>query len=177
MVSCFWRAKQKQKQQSNLVALTLQSTAILDSARIGFVHINMGVCCGWGGGSRLVQLLGPSRALDLLSSGRLVGATEAEQLGLSNGTIELGSEVGLKPLDAAMEFLRLHTVGAKETYAALKTMLNSARTLPLVDSLKVEAQLFASTWGKQPHINALNRNLKHNSAEHGQNSPFFRAKK
>lgn len=51
------------------------------------MHIKVGVCCGWGGGSRLVQLLGPSRALELLSSGRLVGATEALQLGLSNATI------------------------------------------------------------------------------------------
>lgn len=147
------------------------------SARIGFVHINMGVCCGWGGGSRLVQLLGPSRALDLLSSGRLVDADEAKQMGLSNGTIQLadsptsgagaaaggGGKGARQPVDEAMEFLRAHTVGAKETYAALKTMLNSARTLPLADSLKVEAQLFASTWGREPHIRALNGNLKHNS--------------
>lgn len=124
----------------------------------------MGVCCGWGGGSRLVQLLGPSRALELLSSGRLVGADEAKQLGLSNGTIDhLGQDASKQPLDAAMEFLKSHTVGAKETYAALKTMLNSARTLPLSDSLKVEAQLFASTWGKEPHIRALEVNVKHNT--------------
>lgn len=34
-----------------------------------------------------MQLLGPSRALELLSSGRLVGASEALQLGLSNASI------------------------------------------------------------------------------------------
>lgn len=127
----------------------------------------MGVCCGWGGGSRLVQLLGPARALDLLASGRLVGAQEALQLGLSNGTIELdGGDKKQQPaVEQAMEFLRQHTVGAKETYAALKTMLNSARSLPLADSLKVEAQLFASTWGTEPHIRALNGNLKHHKPQ------------
>lgn len=131
------------------------------------MHINMGVCCGWGGGSRLVQLLGPARALDLLASGRLVGAQEALQLGLSNGTIELdGGDKKQQPaVEQAMEFLRQHTVGAKETYAALKTMLNSARSLPLADSLKVEAQLFASTWGTEPHIRALNGNLKHHKPQ------------
>ena len=134
------------------------------------MHINMGVCCGWGGGSRLVQLLGPARALDLLASGRLVGAHEALQLGLSNGTIELpadeaGHEQKRPAVEQAMEFLRQHTVGAKATYAALKTMLNSARSLPLADSLKVEAQLFASTWGTEPHIRALNGNLKHHKPQ------------
>lgn len=52
----------------------------------------MAVCCGWGGGSRLVQLIGPSRALEVLSSGRLVGAPEALQLSLSNAIIKKDDE-------------------------------------------------------------------------------------
>lgn len=60
------------------------------------MHIKVGVCCGWGGGSRLVQLIGPSRALELLSSGRLVGSHEALQLGLSNATISKISDDNTK---------------------------------------------------------------------------------
>lgn len=122
------------------------------------MHVKVGICCGWGGGSRLVQLVGPSGALDLLTSGRLVGAAEAIRMGLANGRVSSISE--------AVDFLRSHTVGPKETIRALKYMLNSARSMNFNDSLRVEALLFASSWGKEAHLKALNSNIKHKHNEH-----------
>ncbi|CAG2117796.1 unnamed protein product, partial [Medioppia subpectinata] len=44
----------------------------------------MGVTTGWSGGTRLVHLLGPTKALDLLASGRVVSADEALAIGFVN---------------------------------------------------------------------------------------------
>lgn len=125
------------------------------TAKIGFVHAKVGVCCGWGGGTRLVHLLGPARAADLLLSGRLVGVDEAELLGLTNGRARDRVE--------ALNYLETHTIGPRDTIVALKAMLHGARSMAHDESLRLEASLFASTWGKPVHLAALERNIKHNS--------------
>lgn len=123
------------------------------SAKMGFVHVKVGVCCGWGGGSRLVKLVGPSRAMDLLSSGRTVCSTEAIEMGLANHIVQSEHE--------ALEYLASHTIGSARTIKALKSMVNSARFLSLEQALDVEGHLYASTWGKEEHLHALDQNMKH----------------
>lgn len=125
------------------------------------MHVKNGICIGWGGGTRLSQLVGPSRALDLLASGRLVGVSEALQIGLANGRAQTETE--------ALDFLTSHTVGAKHTVGALKSMINSARTMMFNDSLHIEALLFASSWGKEAHLRALDSNTKHNKHDDDEN--------
>ena len=44
---------------------------------------------------------------------------------------------------------------------AVKSLVNSARTLPAEQSLLVEAQLLCSTWGKPAHLEALDNKVKH----------------
>ncbi|WP_165423201.1 enoyl-CoA hydratase/isomerase family protein [Ktedonosporobacter rubrisoli] len=51
-------------------------------ARLGITSTKMGITIGWGHIRRLVEALGPSWALDLLLSSRLVDADEALRIGL-----------------------------------------------------------------------------------------------
>ncbi|KAG9510602.1 Ethylmalonyl-CoA decarboxylase [Fragariocoptes setiger] len=132
------------------------------SSKIGFVHMRVGVCCGWGGGSRLVQLIGPSRATEILSSARTVGAQEALNIGLINHIISDCDETNHQQvLEKALDYLKQHLIGARPTLLAMKALVNVARALPLDQALAAEAQLFASTWGKEAHRAALSSNIKH----------------
>lgn len=117
----------------------------------------MGVCAGWGGGSRLVELVGPARATDLLASGRLLGACEALQMGLCNGLVVEAE----RALGEAMEFVARRTVGSSDTIRAMKSMINSARLQPAHLALQAEGRLFASTWGSEAHLRGLDSNIKH----------------
>lgn len=92
--------------------------------------------------------------MDLLASGRTVGADEALQMGLCNRIVADERE--------ALDYLAAHTIGPTRTIRALKSMVNSARLLPFEQSLEVESQLFASTWGTEEHLRALDSNIKHN---------------
>jgi len=143
------------------IAVSSDLRLITRSAKIGYVHCRVGIVAAWGGGSRLVQLVGPSRAIELMSSGRLVGAEEALNLGLVNNILEDAGLSNEQVMAQAKQYLESHLIGAKSTIIAIKGLVNAARTLPLEQALVVEGQILSSTWGKPPHLEALNNNVKH----------------
>src|SRR6185503_9550534 len=53
-----------------------------DNAKLGQPEILLGIIPGAGGTQRLPRLVGPSKAKDLVFSGRFVGAEEALAIGL-----------------------------------------------------------------------------------------------
>ena len=57
------------------------------SAEIRFVQVKMGLTPGWGGGTRLVRLLGKQQALQLLGKGQKVNLSYGRQLGLVDGEL------------------------------------------------------------------------------------------
>ena len=57
------------------------------SAEIRFVQVKMGLTPGWGGGTRLVRLLGKQQALQLLGKGQKVDLSYGQQLGLVDGEL------------------------------------------------------------------------------------------
>lgn len=146
------------------VAVTTDLRLMTKSAKIGYVHCRVGIVAAWGGGSRLVQLVGPSRAIDLMSSGRLVSADEALLYGLANNVLDDTDADNESIMIMAKKYLSSHIIGAKSTIIAMKSLINAARTLPLEHALVVEGQILSSTWGKPPHMEALNNNIKHRDA-------------
>jgi enoyl-CoA hydratase len=58
-----------------------------EKAKFGQPEVKLGICPGYGGTQRLPRLVGKGRALDLIMSGRTVGAAEALQMGLVNKVV------------------------------------------------------------------------------------------
>lgn len=58
-----------------------------NSAEIRFAQVKMGLTPGWGGGTRLVRLLGKQQALQLLGKGQKVDLSYGRQLGLVDGEL------------------------------------------------------------------------------------------
>lgn len=130
------------------------------SAKIGFVHIKLGITVSWGGGTRLVQIIGSHKALEIISSGRQLTAQEALDIGLATHIIEESPESKKSNLDYTKEWLLEHIGGPTSTINALKTIIHSARTLPFKESLKRELETFPKVWGSPPHKKALSMNIK-----------------
>ncbi|WP_242916101.1 enoyl-CoA hydratase/isomerase family protein [Pontibacter liquoris] len=55
-----------------------------ENARFGQPEVNLGLIPGYGGTQRLTQLIGKSKAMELLMTADMVSAEEARQLGLVN---------------------------------------------------------------------------------------------
>ncbi|CAG2115123.1 unnamed protein product [Medioppia subpectinata] len=131
-------------------------------AEIGFVHIKLGVTTGWGGGTRLVQMLGPCKALDVMMSGRLIKAAEALNIGLVQHVIsDCDTNDSNCVLSKCHEWLNSYTRHNAATLRAIKGIVNSARWLPTDEALKKEVEYFASVWGGPAHQKALGSNIKH----------------
>jgi enoyl-CoA hydratase len=64
------------------LALACDFAIAADTARFAFPEVGIGVIAGAGGAIRLPSLIGPVRAMDLLLTGRSIGAAEAAAIGL-----------------------------------------------------------------------------------------------
>ena len=54
------------------------------NAQLGQPEVTIGICPGWGGTQRLLRIIGPARAKDLIFTGRKIGAEESFSMGLIN---------------------------------------------------------------------------------------------
>jgi 3-hydroxypropionyl-coenzyme A dehydratase len=62
------------------------------NAKIGQPEVTIGIPPGWGGTQRLMRLIGPAKAKELIFTGKMINADEAYQIGLVNKVISLGPD-------------------------------------------------------------------------------------
>jgi 3-hydroxypropionyl-coenzyme A dehydratase len=67
------------------------------NAKIGQPEVTIGIPPGWGGTQRLVKLVGPAKAKELIFTGKMISAQEAYEIGLVNRVVSLGDEDQLPP--------------------------------------------------------------------------------
>jgi 3-hydroxypropionyl-coenzyme A dehydratase len=62
------------------------------NAKIGQPEVTIGIPPGWGGTQRLLRLIGPAKAKELIFTGKMINAEEAYKIGLVNEVINLTEE-------------------------------------------------------------------------------------
>jgi 3-hydroxypropionyl-coenzyme A dehydratase len=67
------------------------------NAKIGQPEVTIGIPPGWGGTQRLMRLVGPAKAKELIFTGKMITAEEAYPIGLVNKVINLGSDDKIPP--------------------------------------------------------------------------------
>lgn len=108
-------------------------------AKVGLPEIKLGLIPGYGGTQRLPRLVGEARAMDMILTGRFVGAEEALSMGLVTRLIEPTEEQSALDLGAA--YLREVTGFGLPAIAAAREAVSRALDLPVSEGLKVEADL------------------------------------
>jgi enoyl-CoA hydratase/carnithine racemase len=98
--------------------------------KLGTPEVTLGLLPGNGGTQRLPRLIGASRALELLLTGRTFGPEEAVQWGLVAALMEA---------DAVQEYAARMAAGPKLALAAIKRCVHEGGQLPLDGGLEVEA--------------------------------------
>ena len=91
------------------LALVCDVRIASSNAKIGQPEVTIGIPPGWGGTQRLVRIVGPAKAKELVFTGKMITAEEAAQIGLVNKVVSL--EAG-EPLHS--EALKEDTSNRKE---------------------------------------------------------------
>jgi enoyl-CoA hydratase len=110
-----------------------------DTAKFGQPEITLGVMPGMGGSQRLARFVGKSKAMDMVLTGRMMDAAEAERCGLASRVVPAADlvEEALKAAGKIAEFSLPAVMMAKEA-------VNRSYETTLAEGLRFERRLFHS---------------------------------
>jgi enoyl-CoA hydratase len=111
------------------------------SGRCGLPEVKLGVLPGTGGTQRLTRIVGASRAIELMASGRMFDYDEAERLGLIDRQIESPDEATF--LEAVLTWARTFCApeAASMSIGLIKRAVKSGGEVPLESGLALEREL------------------------------------
>jgi enoyl-CoA hydratase/carnithine racemase len=107
------------------------------SAHLGQPEVAVGIIPGAGGTQRLPRLVGPGRAAELILSGRIVDAAEAQAIGLIEASLPDDGFV-----DRVVEWLQPMATKPRRALAAAKRAVVDGLRLPFDEGLRLEGRLF-----------------------------------
>lgn len=113
-----------------------------DNAKFGQPEINIGVIPGAGGTQRLTRLIGKSKAMEMILTGRMMNAEEAERSGLVSRVVAVESlrEEAIKTAEKIASMSLPATMLAKEC-------VNEAYESTLDAGVRFERRIFQSLFG------------------------------
>jgi enoyl-CoA hydratase/carnithine racemase len=110
-----------------------------ENARFGQPEINLGIAPGAGGTQRLTRFIGKSKAMEMILTGRMMDAAEAERSGLVSRVV---------PVDQLIEEAKAvaKKIASLSPLAVMmnKEMVNAAYETPLAQGIMLERRLFHS---------------------------------
>jgi len=122
-----------------------------DNAKFGQPEITIGVLPGAGGSQRLTRFIGKSKAMDMVLSGRMMDATEAERSGLVSRIVPLANlrEEAIKTAEKIASFSMPMLMMAKEA-------VNRAYESTLSEGLRFERRFFHAAFGTEDQKEGMN---------------------
>jgi enoyl-CoA hydratase len=105
---------------------------------LGLPEINLGLLPGMGGTQRLPRLIGKSRGLEMLTTGRTISVEEAYEIGLVNHVFEEDNFFE-KVLDYAKQFVP--PAKASKAVGLIKRSVQTGLEVPQTEALALEREL------------------------------------
>ena len=121
------------------VAMMCDFIIAADNAKFGQPEITLGVSPGAGGTQRLTRFVGKSKAMDMILTGRMMDAAEAERSGLVSRVVPVESLIE-EALASARKIAALSPVSVMLT----KEMVNAAYETGLHQGVMLERRMFHS---------------------------------
>ena len=121
--------------------LAMQCDVIVaaDNAKFGQPEIKLGIIPGIGGTQRLTHAVGKAKAMDLILTGRMMDAAEAERAGLVARVVPVQNL-----LDEALKIAATIASMSLPSVLAAKEAVNRALETPLAEGVRFERRIFHS---------------------------------
>jgi enoyl-CoA hydratase/carnithine racemase len=145
------------------LALVCDMIVASESAEFGQPEILLGIIPGGGGTQRLARVMGKQRAMELVLTGRRIGAVEAEQLGIVNRVAPANEW-----LDAALELAEVVAKRPPLAVRLAKQAVLAAEETPLSAGLDQERRLYELAMATEDRVEGMNAFLEKRRPEfHG----------
>lgn len=115
-----------------------------ETAKFGQPEITLGIIPGMGGSQRLTRAVGKAKAMDLVLTGRMMDAAEAERAGLVSRVVPAD-----KLLDEALAAAAKIASLSRPSVLMAKEAVNRALETTLEEGLRFERRLFHSLFGTE----------------------------
>ncbi len=137
------------------IAMMCDIIIAADNAQFGQPEIKLGVIPGAGGTQRLTRIVGKAKAMDLVLTGRMMGADEAERAGLVARIVPLADlkNEAMKTAEAIAGMSLPSTMAAKES-------VNRAYETTLSEGIRFERRVFQSMFGTADQKEGMNAFLE-----------------
>ncbi len=126
------------------LALACDLRIASDAARFGQPEINLGIIPGGGGTQRLTRLVGEGKAMELILTGDLIDAAQAQSIGLVND-VAPAADLRARAMALAGRIAEKSPVALRMAKEAVKT----AARMNLREGLDRETDLFCITFGSE----------------------------
>jgi len=117
------------------LALSCDYRIASDTTKLGQTFVKIGIHPDWGGTWFLPRLIGPSRAFELLTTGRMVEAAEALAIGMVDRVVPLADLP-----EQTMTLARAIAQGPPQVIADIKRALSASRTNSLPAQVELESE-------------------------------------
>ena len=121
-----------------------------DTAKFGQPEIKLGVIPGMGGTQRLTRAVGKYKAAELILTGRMMGAEEAERAGLASRVVPADELLD----EAAKTAEIIASMSLPVAYAA-KDAIQAAEETSLREGLRFERQAFAALFALEDQTEGM----------------------
>ena len=119
------------------LAMMCDTILCADSAKFGQPEINLGITPGAGGTQRLTRFVGKAKAMDMILTGRMMDAAEAERSGLVSRVVPAA-----KLVDEAVKMAAQIATLSRPSVLMAKEMINRAYETTLAEGVRFERRLF-----------------------------------
>ena len=126
------------------LAMACDIVIAADTAKFGQPEIKIGIIPGAGGTQRLPRAVGKAKAMDLVLTGRMMDAQEAERAGLVSRVVAADRLV-----DEAVEAAAAICLYSLPAVMMAKQAVNRAYEAPLSEGMALERQLFHSLFSTE----------------------------
>lgn len=134
------------------LALACDMRIMAAHARVGFLQGRLNISTAWGGGTDLLRLVGPGRALSLLCSTDVLGPGAALAAGLVDATAPEGQPFGT----VVAGFVARLAARKPQVMRAFKSLTAAHRRGAGPDEMaRVEEAAFTATWVHPDHWDAV----------------------
>ncbi len=109
-----------------------------ENAMFGLPEINLGIIPGFGGTQRLPRIIGKNRAKEMIFTGKMISAAEAQAMGLVN-KVCLQNQL----MDEVLNVAKIIVAKGKVSLRAAKQAINNGMDVDLKTGCRIEIDAFA----------------------------------